>query len=801
MRESTRKIIFLLCVFAVAAIAGGTSWVALTLRKSIPPVSGPYAMPGVESPIDITYDGMGIPQVWAKSDRDACFAVGWLHASDRLFQMDLTRRLSQGRLSELLGDYALEMDKQQRTIGHHRLAKAALAHLSETNRTLLQAYADGVNAYIAKCSALPFEYYLLGNDCEPWTVYDCLSIQSFQTWYANFLQNNEDTFLGIVGKVGPEKARSLILQYPGWSPVTVPESSPETGQHDGTDLMDFFSPWRLLGSTVVKSLNSSGLTPFSQSLASNGWVVSPSKSASGKAILSSDPHLEISRLPQFWYLLGVHVTTDTSGVLGITAPGLPFVIMGHNSKAAWCFTVGGVDVIDYYRETINPDDSAQYKTANGWQPFEVIPETINVRGESTPVIERVRVTQHGPIVSSATDSLSRYAVRWAGFDVDLDVAATSGFALPRVAEFESFRRIVTNLGALDANWMYADSAGNIGYQLGTPIPVRPPQAIGLPLDGADSSSKWLGYRPLEETPHAYNPDRGWLATCNNKSERSQYPIPGNYAIDRIIRISHLLDSHQSFSPADMKRFQLDDTNVYFLRWKEPLVKALKSAGKDFVAQAIAEWDGSCALNSREAPVMLSFIYRLKEVIFNDEIEGLARRISTSWLDQIYHDSASSWFDNVKTDSIRETREICSRIAAEDALTDVAGRSLREMQTLTMNHPFSRIPVLSSLLNLSHGPWPRGGSAGTLNASFSSVKENGFEVVAGASWRFVLDFANIDSAQMVIPSGNSGHPMSSYFMNFNPMWRSGEYWTVPYSENAVRAVAVRTVTLTTDTLPR
>jgi penicillin G amidase len=799
MRERTRKIIFLLCVFLVAAIAGGTAWVAMTLRKSIPPVSGSHAMSGVESPINITYDAMGIPQVWAKNDRDACFAVGWLHASDRLFQMDLTRRLSQGRLSELLGDYALSIDKQQRIIGHHRLAKAGLPHLSDANRILLQGYADGVNAYVERCGALPFEYYLLGQEFDNWSVYDCLSIQSFQTWYANFLQNNEETFLGIVGKVGPERARSMILQYPDWSPVSVPELSPETGQSDGLGLMDAFDPGKIFGTAVAQSLTGTGLTPFSQSLASNGWAVSPLKSASGKAILSSDPHLELSRLPQFWYALGVHVTADSSGVLGITAPGLPYVIMGHNGMAAWSFTVGGVDVIDYYRESINPDDSAQYMTSYGWESFAVIPETIVVRGESEPVIETVRLTQHGPIVSSQTDSSSLYAVRWAGFDADIASAASSGFALSRVRNFESFRRIVTNLGALDANWMYADSAGNIGYQLGTPIPVRPPRAIGLPLDARDSLNEWLGYRSLDETPHAYNPAHGWLATCNNKSERSQYPIPGNYAIDRIIRISQLLDARPSLTPADMKRFQLDDTNVYFLRWKEPLVSALKMSGKDSIASAIEAWDGSCAFDSREAPVMMSFIYRLKDVIFSDEVDGLARRISTSWLDQVYHDSASSWFDNVKTDSTRESREICSRIAADSALVDVAGRTLGELQTLTMNHPFAKVPLLSGLLNLSHGPWPRGGSAGTLNASFSSVTEHGFEVVAGASWRFILDFANIDSAQMVIPAGNSGHPMSSYFMNFNSLWQVGEYWTVPFSETAVRTQAVRTIILTPDTV--
>ena len=775
MSKKTKQVLFLLSTVVLATIAGGSLYLYFWLKNSVPVRDGAVAVLGINNDIEITFDKMGIPQIWSKTEPDGYFALGYLHASDRLFQMDMARRVSQGRLSELLGKVTLDLDKKQRQVGHNRIARKALPGLDEINRQRLQAYAEGVNAYTKTSGAPPFEYLLLGAAFEEWTVYDCLTLLSFQTWYSDALQNHDQFYLELKETIGAEKAATLCYTYPDWAPVTIPESK-KIGQTNPSSEYNF-----------VPTYESNGIESYLMSNSSNGFVVAPRKSTGGHSILASDPHLPINQLPQFWYMVGLHIVENNMNVLGISAPGLPYIVMGHNGRAAWAFTAGGIDVTEFYSEKINPQDTSQYQTPLGWNQFDYVTDTIIVNGLDTPIVLTTRITRHGPVMIETNDTTVQ-SFRWAGYDSNLNLAASSGFDLHSVKDFSEFQKSVTNLGALNANWMYADINGNIGYQLGTPIPVRPFKSNCNALPGWSDDYEWTGYYALDKTPQSLNPSQGWLANSNNLQTKSpEFPmLSGSFAADRIIRITELMTQTNEISADDCKRFQFDRTDSYLLRWRRDMARVLVELGHHELSDLINNWDGSTGLDSRETALTMVFLTQLEQLTFEDELGEMYQGIRTIWLDEIFHnESFHFWFDDIKTDTT-ETIDDISRRAISNAVEIVGQKSWKEFNSLTMRHPMSEVPIIGSLLNLNRGtnPWP--GSAGTLNASYIVPKEDTtFQTIVGPSWRMVVDFADVDAASFVIPAGNSGNPMSPHFFDFNQMWQDGRYWSIPISEERVK----------------
>lgn len=782
MSKKSKQVLLMLLTAILAVFVGGSLYLYFWLKHSVPVKDGAIELGNITAPVEITFDSLGIPQIWAKSESDGFFALGYCHASDRMFQMDMARRVSQGRLSELLGNITLEMDKRQRQIGHNRLAKIALEQLDEKNRLRLEAYANGVNAYKNSSGALSFEYLLLGATFDSWTVYDCLTLLSYQTWYSDALQNHDQFYGELVKKVGEEKARSLFYLYPDWAPVTIPGTK-KIGLLDSITSKSF--GWSASGSELASQLMTNS---------SNSWVIGSDKSVSGKAILASDPHLQINQLPQFWYMLGLHIEDGGINVLGISTPGLPFVIMGHNGQAAWAFTAGGVDVTDIYSEKVNPENNAEYQTPSGWSKFDFAIDTILVSGLDTPVVLTTKITRHGPIIYES-DSGYFQSFRWAGYDADINLAASSGFELMRANDFKNFRKIVTSLGALNANWMYADQNGQIGYQLGTPIPKRKGKSNQFSLSGWTNEFEWDSYYPLDKTPHSFNPFQGWLASCNNLSTRnSQFsPVSGSFAADRILRITELLSRKNEFSISDCQEFQFDRTDKYLLRWRWTMAKYLLESGQHELSELINNWDGSTGLDSKETALTMVFLTELRRLTFGDELGEMYQGVRTIWMDEVFNNpNFEFWFDDTNTETI-ESKDDVTRIAVTRAVDIVSQKTWRDFNSLTMQHPMAGVPALGGLLALNRGTlaWP--GTSGTLNASYLIANDDySFETIVGPSWRFLIDFADIDGALFVLPAGNSGNPMSPHFFDFNQMWQEGKYWNIPISKERVQAKAVSTL---------
>jgi penicillin amidase len=797
MPKSTRKkILSFLGMIVGGIVLGIILSFYLMLKLSVAPTDGKLSVANLNSPVEITFDKMGIPQIWAENEEDAYFALGFQHAADRMFQMDLTRRFAEGKTSEIFGESAIEFDIYQKKIGHYRLAKKALENLNKENRIRLQAYRDGINYYRKNCRSLPFEYRFLPVDFMEWTVLDCLALLSYQTMFSNNLMNRDEFYIEAIKKVGYEKASSLLYSYPDWAPTIVPTESyiadsnkislPEYSYKPNKSL-ELLSDSKNTSfqKQLAHNLLSSGNLPFKMTEASNAWVISPERSESGHAILSSDPHLDISRLPQFWYAVGIHVK-DKFDIFGITAPGLPYVVMGHNGYSAWAFTVAGIDMTDYIEVKLNPKNYNQYLSDNGFVEFQLIKDSIKTAGDDSLVLFEYKLTDFGVVVEEDSNNNTAYLLRWAGFDKNLNNAVTSGFNLPNIDSYESFQTTVTGIGALDVNMMYADAKGNIGYQLTSPIPKRTFKD-NLPLSYPENKS-WNGFYNIEKTPQSLNPYQGWLASCNNLPMRSDI-FSGYYFYNRILRIHELLNSKEKFNKDDMMAFQFDRTNNYLLKYKEMIVDLLNKIDQPKKAELINNWNGNTSYDSKETPLVMVFRDELKRATFADELGDIYSQIPFGWMDRINQLENAGWFDDVTTEEI-EAFEHTAQKALLRAVELTDSKSWGDMQFISMQHPMADLPIIGSFMSLQTNTESHSGTPGTLNASFvTRIDSTTYRSVAGPSMRFVVDFANVDEATIVLPAGNSGNPMSDHFLDFYEMWKNNERWNVPLSREKVEEKTV------------
>ena len=712
-----------LVLFVLAALL----WfgVPLYLKRSLATYDGRVTT-GVSAPVEITFDAKGIPQVWAKTDADAHFAIGWLHGSERLFQMELVRRLARGELSEVFGAAAYETDVFQRKIGFARQADAS--KFTPAARVAVQRYVDGINAAIAGAKVLPPEFVILRLKPRPWTVEDCLAISNYQTWFSHQLMDQDERYQRLIEKIGLP-AQALSRAGHPWSPPTVPDLRITT--------------------------------------ASNSWVVAPSRSASRAALHAADPHLSIDQVPGLWYLAGLH-SEEGLDVVGVTYGGAPFVVMGHNADIAFSFTVASVDLIDYYRDA--PRGPA-------------IREEIRVKGEERPRVLEVRHGARGVMVDEKT------SLRWAGFDFEPASITDGAWRLQRAKSFDEFRRAVTSFGALDANWIYSDRAGNIGYQLGAPVPVRGYDTYAK-QDAADPRTDWRGYQT--DTPHALNPEQGFLASCNNQPV-SGNRIPGFYDPYRIARATPLLGGLKPAAPQDMQRMQMDLVSGIATRWKSLAERGARAAGMNEEAQLLAQWDGRMSADSRAATLFAAWWRRLAHPIFEDDLGG-------EWdHGRVLLDEALSThtplIDDKRTPRV-ETEVDMSASAMRDAKAIANGRTWGEACTLVVRHPLARVEVLDTWLKLDRGPFPGSGDPGTLNANFYGYNEasKSFSTHVGPSMRFVLDWSDVDAFSLYGALGQSGNPFSPHYDDFLELAQKGGTWNVPFTREKVYAGKKSMVTL-------
>ncbi|MFQ5773877.1 MAG: penicillin acylase family protein [Kiloniellaceae bacterium] len=770
-------------VWSLSALAGVTLLLALAagagyvwLRGSLPRLEGTLQIAGLQAPVEVLRDPDGIVTIRARSERDAVMALGFVHAQDRLWQMDFMRRGGAGRLAEVLGARALRLDRFMRTLGLYRVAEANVAHLSHPVRDVFEAYAAGINAFIADPGGpLPLEFQLLGYRPAPWRPADSLvwgrvmALQLSGNWADEILRAR------IARRLTPEQAGFLWPDYPKDGPVALKD----------------LARW-LRGLPLERF---AGLLPWELAPkdASNSWVVAGARTASGAPILANDPHLALTA-PGAWYL--ARIETPALTLSGATAPGLPLMVVGHNGQIAWGFTTTHSDTQDLFVERLAEDDPTQYLTPDGPRPFETREEVIAVRGEA-PQRWSVRATRHGPVISDAVaedaDELSEagtvLALAWPALRPD-DRSGEALYGINHARTWDEFRAALRDFHSPHQNIVYADRAGTIGFAAPARVPIRKRGDGRTPVPGWSGEYDWTGEIPFADLPMAVNPPDGRIVAANNKivPDGYRYLLTANWRDPyRARRIQELLDSDRDpgRTPEGSLAIQQDIASLAARDLLPLLLRAEPTTERGREATAIlAEWDGRMDRDSPAPLLFHAWIRAFNRMVLADELGpdfAQFQRPKAELLTRILSDG-QIWCDDVGT----EAREGCAERlvdALEVALSDLAIRYPRpvgrlrwgEAHVARFAHPLlARMPVLGPIFGTAV---ETDGGSYTVNrgaVSFSDRSAYPFENVHGPGYRAVYDLADLDDSRFMIAFGQSGNPLSPFYGSLIGRWRDGDY---------------------------
>ena len=804
--------------------AGGAWW---WVRQSLPSLDGEWRLAGLGGPVEVLTDGYGVPHVYARDTDDAWFVAGALHARDRRWQMELYRRAAYGRLSEILGASTLPVDKRMLTLGIRPAAERELGRLGSAARTALTRYADGVNAATAAFVGRhrPLEFQMLGIAPDPWTAVDSLAIGRLLAYRLAENANAELVRHALVRAVGGAAADALTGRYPDAAPTVLgelaefaPPSTPApTATPSPAAPPAVSTPSQASAAPVTFPPGLGWLNPTAPRANSNAWVVAASRTGTGRPLLANDPHLPVE-LPAVWYEL--HLVAAGLDVQGVSVPGTPFIAIGHNARIAWGLTNTGADVQDLVLQKF---DLARRRVEgpSGWDAVQVESAPIPVKGRSAPEPFEIWRTPHGAVF--ADESLDweappawlspdatrqgesrAFVLRWEGFDGSY---ADAFEAANRAGTWTEFQAAFDQLTALSQNVVYADVDGNIGYLMTGQLSTRGSGDGGQPVSAGNASWGTPVSGP-GALPRVLNPARGYLATTNNPVLRGGTPFITRdwMGQHRAQRITGVLDAAGNGMDVGKSATLQNDTESPAGREVLAGVEGALARGKQVNADARAMtfleglrgWtgvvDGSELTARYEA-----FEDRLWRRALGDDLAPELFHRYYQWagaerpagLYSIVGDPQARWWDDVGTVNVRETRDDIYLLAAGDAAADVEGwpakaRGWDSVHGVTFAHPLSAGGRLLAWF-LNRGPVPASGD-GTTVMRISSKRLEGFGAWEHPSWRQVLDVGNWDTSKVVLPAGQSGHPLSPHYFDQNALWRQGQYRTLAYSRGAVNGAA-------------
>ena len=755
-------------ILLITLFGSGRLWV----MWSIPPTRGTEHVDGVSDSVLVLWDSLAVPHVIAQTDNDFFTTLGYLHARDRMWQMDLLRHAAQGKLSAILGRRAVPLDLALRELELSRLAAARLPGLGTESRQVLSAYARGVNAWLAG-SHRAFEFRLLEHTPEPWEPVHGVEIALLQAWDLR-TTGDELELAELATEWDTSRVRELLPQA-GVGPTILDRregaSPPPRPQRSAS----------IPNSRTFRGIP--GPHAAHRATASNSWVISGRHTASGKPLLANDPHLTL-RAPSIWYLVAAHAPTYR--VVGATIPGLPVVILGHTAAVAWGFTNAMVDDVDYVFVELSADGS-QFRGPQGWSPVDVIPETIVVRNDSALRYARRR-TPYGPIATSQWPPNARAAavMRWTGQDGGSDeLAAMLGMA--RAETVHEFAAALEHFRSPEQNVVYADTAGDIAYRLAGRIPRRRRGDAWLPSDGR-LGEPWIGYiQSGRDLPSLLNPTAGWIVTANNRITRNElgFIISRHYDMGyRAERILELLQADTAATAHSASRHQLDIVDIFARSTKSVAARAALALGRADIADQLRSWNAAMAAERVEPTLFWSWYRELQRLTYEDESpEYRPGEPVHRWI----RDRTAGWFDNARTPET-ETLDTLARRAMERVLEQRRLSPWGEAHETVMDHPLTAVPVLGRLLGLRIGPLPMGGSNYTVNNASSIEHVAPFTSSYGPSLRHVVDLGAPDrGGGFVLPAGQSGHPLSRHYKDQTGRWLRGELWIIPIDVGRVNAI--------------
>lgn len=777
---------FLVLIF-MGIIAGGV-FVRYSSRKSLPDYNQNLVISSLKDSVEVFRDSTAMPHIYASNEMDLYKAVGYLMAQDRIWQMDLLRRLTTGRLAEILGKDLIETDRLFRSLNFREKSKMALDSSTLKLRNILQAYAEGVNQYLEDhVGKLPPEFSILGYEPEPWEIIHSVNLIVYMSWNLSAGWGSEMTLWKIMQKVDSSLYRELVPDMSLEEIYVYPE------------LKDHEEETTAMLRAASDKISELGLQVF---MASNIWTISGSKTKSGKPILANDMHLGLN-IPGIWYQMH-QVVPGKLNVSGLVLPGQPFIICGHNEKVAWGMTNVMVDNTDFYLETISKKDTTKYFYNGKWHDIKFKKEKILIRNDD-PVTTYNRYTHRGPIISEfqGLDSLA-ISMRWIGNDYSNELRSV--YLFNRMKSWKELLEASETFVAISENIAYADADGNIGMLTAAGIPIREGNGIFI-APGDTSLYDWKGIVAFDEVPREINPEKGFLASANNRTVGTEYPYYISNWFDlphRIERITESLGSMDNIGIAEMQKLQADqvsefaeDIVPFFLENIKGQINDAPSALKTAFS-LLDTWDYDMGMNSVEASLFEQMFYEFVEEVFRDELgnELFNEFIGQDLLARYFvyglsKGKSSSWIDNVGTEDKTETISDITYAALNntvESLSEKLGDDMNDWQwgkihTLTLEHPLGSIKPFDRAFKLNRGPYPVGGSTHTVSPFTYSLKKR-FKAFHGSSHRHIYTAGDWDQSKIIIPTGNSGIPASSHYCDQTNDYLAYRYNPGLYSRDKV-----------------
>ncbi len=791
----------LLTVLALLIVAAGLG--AWFVTRPWTATSGNVDIAGLRAPVQVMRDEWGVPNIFAENEHDLFLAQGYTHAQDRLWPMYFNMLIASGRLSEAVGPQAVGSDRLLRTLGLRRAAETEWANMDPQAKEYLQAYVDGVNAYITtNRNRLPIEFTVLGFDPGQWSPVDSITYGNLVSFYLAGNYRLEFLRARLITEIGEDRTRELLPPYDPTTPFIIPD------ELQGYDFM------KDVGFSTFDDLDAL-IGDAGAMWGSNNWVISGERTTTGKPILAGDTHMNLS-VPSLWYMNGIHGGKFNS--TGFTLPGVPGIVIGHNGTISWAITNLNPDVQDLYIEKLdNRQNPTKYEYMGKWEDIQVIEDTLKVK-DAAPVAIKIYVTRHGPIVNDAVADMTQaepMAFKWAMlgesklFEAILDINAASNW--------DEFRSALRNWRMPGQNFVYADTAGNIGYQMTSEVPIRNPNHSGLvPVPGWTGEYEWQGFIPFEEMPHVYNPPNGFIATANNKVVNDSYPYRITEEWDpgyRAQRITEMLAATEKWDVQANVELQGDTYSIPANNIRPYMLEIEPQNDEEARAiEALRTWDLHFTADSNAATIFQTwywFVFQntirddLSPTMAKDYLDGQYERhgrFHISAMSAILRDGNSIWFDDVTTPE-KENRDVILQKSlgqALDWLKEKMGDDMDKWQWGDI-HQVRYQSLLASTGNpifvqlYKVPPIRARGENFTINTGTFTFQEP-FRMAHGASQREVIDLSNFDNSRAIQSSGQNGNVRNPHRTDMIDMWQN--IGTIPllFSREKISESAASTLTL-------
>ncbi len=769
-------------VFGALAGLAGAGYCFLR-NRFLPQTKGNLRIQGLIDPVEVIRDHWGIPHIYAQNETDLMFAQGFIHAQDRLWQMDFQRRVVAGRLSEILGEVALPNDRWMRILGMRRAAERDVSLIPPDTQALIDAYTAGINACIAR-GRYPMEITLLRYQPEPWAVVDSLSWGKMMAWTLSANWEAELLRAQLIARLGPERAAELEPDTSADEPYVIPP---------GTS----YSAIGHTASQRAKSARKFTGPAAKEGLGSNNWVLSGARTASGKPLLANDMHL-LMGIPAIWY--ENHLVCGDLDLSGVSFPGVLGIIAGHNQHVAWGFTNGFPDVQDLYMEHLSRTDQGQvqYEYQGKWINAEVLQDPIQVKGGKT-VYQEVIITRHGPIINQLAPDVcgeTPLALRWTAYDPEQLFLALHH--MNRAHNCLEFRDALRYWGTPSQNTVYADTEGNIAYSLTGRVPVRAKGDGRIPVPGWSGDYEWTGFIPFEELPHLYNPPQGYIVTANNRVIDSSYPhFLGNDYIsaNRARRIKELIEANPTIDIAYIQDMHFDQVSPH-ARAIAGFLGKLETDDPELskIVDRIQKWDGTLAPDSPEASLYEIFYRRMILLMISTKLGDLAIRYlgkgpvplleetslfgerAFEWLLKTLGEQDSDWFEFDKQANRDKLMRIALRQTVDELKSQlgpsVDGWEWKKLHKIRFSHTLGSVKPLDKLFN--RGPYPVGGDSNTIWNTATGYHELSSDIVVGPPFRFIADLGDLDHCMGLLAPGQSGQPLSKHYADQIKPWFNRGY---------------------------